>query len=148
MLHDLAINLTIGLGMIVLTFIIHAIGLDRLLVIIQLTRVKLQQQHEYALNHQITILLMTTLGIILIHSLEIWAWALLYDYLDIHAVGNLETALYFSTVSFSTVGYGDVVLDPSWRMLGAMQAASGMILFGWSTATIFEVIRLNYPRIH
>jgi hypothetical protein len=64
--------------------------------------------------------------------------------MDITAVHNLETALYFSLVSFTTVGYGDVVLSPDDRMLGAMQAASGMLLFGWSTALMFEILSITY----
>ena len=50
------------------------------------------------------------------------------------AIPDLETALYFSTASFTTIGYGDVVLGPDWRLIGAIEGANGLLLFGWSTA--------------
>ncbi len=50
------------------------------------------------------------------------------------AVPDLETALYFSTASFTTIGYGDVVLGPQWRLVSAIEGANGLMLFGWSTA--------------
>jgi hypothetical protein len=70
---------------------------------------------------------------------EVWLWAGLY--LVIGALETLEEALYFSTVTFSTLGYGDVVLDNSWRLLGSFEAANGLFLFGWSTALVFAVIQ-------
>jgi voltage-gated potassium channel len=76
------------------------------------------------------------------HVVQIWLWALLFL-----ALGEFATAVdavYFSTVSFTTVGYGDVVLSPGARLLGAIEAANGMLLFGWSTALLFEIIR----RVH
>ncbi len=62
----------------------------------------------------------------------------------IPALPDLGTALYFSMATFTTVGYGDVVLEGRWRVLASFQAANGMIIFGWSTALIFYYIQ----RIH
>jgi hypothetical protein len=147
MLTEIFHNILIGLSIILASFLIHAYCLDRLMALVNrfmgVFSNGASKEHHL---HRATILFLIALGIIFIHSLEIWLWAMVYLVLDIHAVGNFETALYFSTVSFSTVGYGDVVLDPSWRLLGAMQAAAGMILFGWSTAFIFEVISFVYKR--
>lgn len=141
-------NILIGLGVILTTFVIHAYSLDRLIALITRLLPLTRPPHHFLHFWQIGILLVTALGIICAHSFEIWVWALVYLIFDIQAIGNLETALYFSTVSFSTVGYGEVVLDPSWRLLGAMQAASGMILFGWSTAFIFEVLAITYRQFN
>ena len=66
-------------------------------------------------------------------------WAVVF--LLTEEVHNLETALYFSTVTFTTVGYGDLTLSEKWRLLGSVESANGMLLFGWSTAFIFEVMR-------
>jgi voltage-gated potassium channel Kch len=52
--------------------------------------------------------------------------------------------LYFSTTTFTTVGYGDVFLDKEWRLLSAFQSANGFIMFGWSTAFIFEIMSKLY----
>lgn len=83
--------------------------------------------------------IIVVLWLFLLHTLEVWIWAAAYwrlaDFPD------FETALYFSTVTFTTLGYGDVVLGPDWRLLSALQAANGILLFGWSTALLFAVIR-------
>lgn len=73
---------------------------------------------------------------------QCWGWALLYLYLG--ALGTLEEALYFSTVTFTTLGYGDVVLAPEWRLLSAFQSANGTIIIGWTTAMVFLAVRWIY----
>ena len=70
--------------------------------------------------------------------LEIWLWAVVYRMLG--ALSNLEEALYFSAVTFTTLGYGDVVLQSSWRLLGSFQAVNGVIMFGWTTAIIVALV--------
>jgi voltage-gated potassium channel Kch len=69
---------------------------------------------------------------------EASAWAITYSML--YAVSDFEKALYFSTVTYTTLGYGDVVLDAQWRLLSSFQAANGIIMFGWTTALIVVVI--------
>jgi voltage-gated potassium channel Kch len=59
-------------------------------------------------------------------------------------MGTLEEALYFSTVTFTTLGYGDVVLSPDWRLLSAFQSANGTIIVGWTTAMVFLAVRWIY----
>ena len=71
--------------------------------------------------------------------LEAGTWAAVY--LAVGAIPDLETALYFSTVTFTTLGYGDVTLDAGWRLLASFQAANGTIMFGWTTAIVMAVIR-------
>jgi hypothetical protein len=63
---------------------------------------------------------------------EVWLWAGVYVWLG--AFTDIETALYFSVVTFSTLGYGDVVPDAEWRLMAAMEAINGFLLVGWSTA--------------
>ena len=60
-------------------------------------------------------------------------------YLSLGALPDFESALYFSTTSFTTIGYGDVVLEKSWRLFGAVEGANGLLLFGWSTAFLIAV---------
>jgi len=67
----------------------------------------------------------------------IWAWT----YLTVGVFESFEPALYFSFVTFTTVGFGDIVLDPSWRLLSVIEAANGMIMFGWTTALIFWFVQ-------
>lgn len=83
-----------------------------------------------------------TLGIVLalvaIHAIEIWSYALIFLALD--AVKNLEEALYYSSISYSTVGYNDTHIVPEWRLLGAFESILGMILLGWSTAFFIRML--------
>jgi voltage-gated potassium channel Kch len=69
-------------------------------------------------------------------------WAL--TYVGVGAISGLDKALYFSIVTFTTLGYGDVVLDERWRVLAALQAANGTIMFGWTTALIIAFVQ----RVH
>jgi hypothetical protein len=77
-----------------------------------------------------------------LHAAEMTLWAAVY--IGAGAFGDLEQALYFSVVSYTTVGYGDVVLPPRWRILGAAEAATGTLLFGWSTGLLFALIARLY----
>jgi hypothetical protein len=76
--------------------------------------------------------------------LDITLWAIVY-YVQA-ALPSFEEALYFSTVTFTTVGYGDVVLGKEWRQLATFEAVNGWIIFGWATALIIAAIqRLYFP---
>ncbi|MFC3101962.1 ion channel [Altererythrobacter lauratis] len=78
-------------------------------------------------------------AIIVLHGLEIWLYA--FAYLGIGAVrGGLEEALYFSTISYSTVGYSDAQILPGWRLVGAFESILGVILLGWSTAFFLRTL--------
>jgi len=73
---------------------------------------------------------------------EVGAWA--GTYLLIGAIQEAESAFYFSTVTFTTLGYGDIVLTGQWRILSDFEAANGIIMFGWSTAVIFAAVQRIY----
>lgn len=83
-----------------------------------------------------------TLGVVIamlaLHGIEIWLFALAYIVLG--AIPQLEPALYFSTISYSTVGYSDLHITPEWRLLGAFESVLGIFLLGWSTAFFFRMI--------
>ena len=70
-------------------------------------------------------------------EVSIWAAA----YLLHGALSGIETALYFSMVTFTTLDYGDITLAESWRLLAAFEAANGCIMFGWTTAIIVAIIQ-------
>jgi hypothetical protein len=69
--------------------------------------------------------------------LESVLWAGFYVWIE--ALPGFDDALYFSLVTFTTLGYGDVTLNEQWRMLGAFQAANGILMFGWTTAPLVAV---------
>src|SRR5680860_190573 len=74
--------------------------------------------------------------------IEVWTWAMLY--LALGALRSLEQAVYFSTVTFTTLGFGDITLDETWRLLSSFEAANGLLMFGWSTALIFAAVQWVY----
>jgi hypothetical protein len=75
---------------------------------------------------------------ILLHLLEITVWALFYLWKN--AMPDLPTALYFSGVTYTTTGYGDLVLPTEWRLIGGVEALTGILLCGWSTGFFFAVV--------
>jgi voltage-gated potassium channel Kch len=82
---------------------------------------------------------------ILLHLVEIALWAFFYTWKG--AVPDLTTALYFSAVTYTTTGYGDVVLPGQWRLVGGVEALTGIIMCGWSAAFFFAVVsQMNQSR--
>ena len=82
--------------------------------------------------------LSVVIALVALHGIEIWLYA--FVYLIVGATGNLEESLYFSTISYSTVGYSDAHVDSAWRILGAFESILGVILLGWSTAFFIRTL--------
>lgn len=76
--------------------------------------------------------------LILLHLIEISLWALLYAWRQ--AMPDLHAAFYFSTVTYTTTGYGDLVLPEAWRLVGGIEALTGILMCGWSTGFFFVVV--------
>lgn len=132
-----------GIGMMVLTVIIHA-----LFMVGGARMAKWRRAHlGIAKNEMMKAALLSGLTIWMFMAIAIEAglWALLYLFDPrIANLPNLESAFYFSMVTFTTLGYGDVVLTGQWRTLASIQAANGVIIFGWTTALIFYFIQRIY----
>jgi len=79
---------------------------------------------------------------ILLHLLEIAAWACFYAWKG--AMPDLASALYFSAVTYTTTGYGDLLLAPPWRLVGAVEALTGILMCGWSTGFFFAIVSRMY----
>jgi voltage-gated potassium channel Kch len=75
---------------------------------------------------------------ILCHSLEIAIWAAIYAWRG--AMPDLQSSLYFSAVTYTTTGYGDLVLAPEWRLVGGIEALTGILMCGLSTGFFFAVV--------
>jgi hypothetical protein len=134
-LQQLLTNLGVATLMVALTTLMHFFGL------LGLTRL-MSGAHRRLRTHESTwrqagMILLVVFGIFALHTAQIWAYALLYRLLG--EFDTFEQALYFSTVTFSTVGYGDLTLSVTWRVLGAIEAANGLILIAWSTAFLLGV---------
>ena len=106
-------QILLGTCMIALTVIVHAVGVVALIGLLR-GRVVPKDSHP-SLFRMVRVLVFTVLGLFLVHTIEIWLWALLYILLGVFEI--MEQALYFSTVTFTTLGYGDITLLPRWRLL-------------------------------
>jgi hypothetical protein len=77
-------------------------------------------------------------GLILLHLAEIAVWALFYWWQ--RGLPDAESSFYFSAVTYTTVGYGDLVLPKEWRLLGAVEGLTGILMCGWSTGSFFAIV--------
>ena len=73
------------------------------------------------------------------HVLEVFVWSLAYAIVDAAPAGT--NLVYFAFVNYATLGYGDVLPVERWRLLGPITAMNGALMFGWSTAVIYEVLQ-------
>lgn len=138
-------EIVVGVGMMVLTTIIHA----TFMVSGMKAAAWRQSRFGRARRELAKVVLVSALTawMFLAIVIEAWVWALLYLYHPlITTLPDLQTAFYFSMVTFTTVGYGDVVLTGNWRTLASIQAANGVIVFGWTTALIFVFIQRVYNK--
>jgi len=81
-------------------------------------------------------------GLIFLHLVEISLWAMCYFLLQ--GIPDVNSAFYFSSVTYTTVGYGDVVLPIEWRLVGGIEALTGILMCGWSTGFFFLIINRIY----
>ena len=131
------LNIIIAVCMMFVTTTIHASGM--LLVI------KMSALHQGPLTSRLKRLSLVSGVVILMFLasvLEVLVWAI--TYLALNAIQGLEKALYFSMVTFTTLGYGEIVLDEQWRLLASFEAANGIIMFGWTTAIVIAVVQRHY----
>lgn len=136
MTQSLLLQLSLATIMVALTILIHLVGLGLLL---ELLRAHGRQFRDRKPLPQAVLILTVVLGLFALHALEIWGYAALYSAL--RTLHDFEEALYFSTVTYTTIGYGDLTLPKPWRVLGAIEGANGIILLGWSTAFFFSVLQ-------
>lgn len=127
-------QLALATLMVIAIVIIHLVGLAMLT---RALRSHLQVFRRLKVV-PFTLLLAATVGIVLIHTIEIWAYAAVY--LEIGAFNHFEAALYYSTVTYATIGYGDLLMAREWRIFAAIEGAAGIIMLGWSTAYLVSLL--------
>lgn len=131
-------QLAVGIGMIALCVVIHGIGLFTLRRLMHGERAKERLKHLEPLSLRGTLFaLFVVFAIIFLHFLEIWLFALLYDFVG--ALRTFQDALYVSTSSYATLGAGSAI-SHEWRLVSAIEGLLGFILIGWSTAFFFRVL--------
>lgn len=134
----------LGTAVTVATVVFHIAGLVALIMLLN----RIAPSFEKRLHPRVgtsLLIIIAVLGTILVHTIEVWAWALLYVYLG--EFSDVATALYFSVSTATTVGYGDIILTPAWQVLGTFESMSGLILFGASTAFLFGLVRHLFEQL-
>jgi hypothetical protein len=133
------LNIVLGAFLLLLTCGIHLLGMIFVMHLLHLDkgplRTRLLRLRAYLVGE--TVLVMAGISI-----LEVLLWAV--TYLALGEIQGLEPAFYFSMVTFTTLGYGDIVLDENWRLLASFQAATGILMFGWTTAILIGVVQHSY----
>lgn len=131
------IELAIATAMVTLTVLIHGAGIAGLARALRFDPGAVEAHHHFSPRRALL-----TLGVVLalftLHGIEIWLYAALYLIAD--AVHTLEAAVYFSTITYSTLGYGDVQVSQDWRLVSAIESINGILLLGWSTAFFVTVV--------
>ncbi len=120
-----------------LMFLTTAIHLGGMVIAMKISHGINKHQHEHLLwiGAVVVVLFFASL-------LEVIVWG--FTYLAVNAIDGVEQAFYFSMVTFTTLGYGDVLLDERWRLLGSFEAVNGIIMFGWTTAIVIAVVQRVY----
>lgn len=134
--------LLIAAVLVAITVAIHAAGLSVVLSYLLKSRAAAPTR-----PWPITLLLVRlTLLLMLIHLAEIAVWALFYLWEE--CLPDAESAFYFSGVTYTTIGYGDVVLAKPWRMLGPIEGATGILMCALSAGVFFATVsRIYSPRL-
>ena len=131
--------LTAG-GLMALCVIIHAAGIT-----LALGKLRNRAESVRQFWRGTWLFIMVAAWIVVLHLSEIAVWAAVYSWRG--AMPGLQAALYFSAVTYTTTGYGDLVLPPDWRLVGGVEALTGILMCGWSTGFFFAVAgRLSEPR--
>jgi hypothetical protein len=124
-------QLLVGLALVAITVVIHGGGL---MLLSRWKKIDDSDPNSVSptdlldLGHAI----LTVLALFALHGLEIWLYAVFYSVMDV--MPRLYDALYFSTMTYSTLGFDDAGLDYGWRLVAAIESLNGLLLIGWSTA--------------
>ena len=118
-------NFALAIFMVGLTVTMHFGGLLGLLWVLRGSGHRFRAHESWA--GQGAAILFVVWGLVGILTAEVWLYAVAF--LAVGALPDFESALYFSTTSFTTLGYGDIVLEKGWRVLGAIEGANGLLLF-------------------
>jgi hypothetical protein len=135
-------QLLFGGGISLINIALHALVMTIVIRVAQSAGARNKSQSSVLL---VAVMIPTVSVLMLTHALEVIVWSLAYSIVD--AAPATANLVYFAFVNYTTLGYGDVVPVERWRLLGPMTAMNGVLLFGWSTAVIFEVLRKVLERL-
>ena len=133
----MVVKLTLALSLMAVCVAMHTVG-----VTCALRWLRRRAQPAPGLWPGTRLLIGLAAWIILLHLVAITAWGLCYAWTG--AMHGVQTALYFSAVTYTTTGYGDLLLPEAWRLVGAVEALTGILMCGLSTGFFFAVVSRLY----
>ena len=134
----------IGIGLVAATVVIHAIGTMFWLYVLAH---RLEPSAVFSVRRPLLALISSVLLLLVLHTIEIAVWALAFLQVLPHGqLGSFEEAMYFSFVTFTTLGYGDITLAEGFRIMSGIEALNGIILVGWSTALLFAIVQRMFGK--
>ena len=137
-------QVVLALALTILTVVLHAAG--TVFVAIPFTGVWKPAIDSQPLPRPIWSLIRLVSLLLMLHLMEMIVWAVAFAICKV--LPDFDTSLYYSLKSYTTVGYGDVLPPESWRLVGPIEAAVGILMLGWSTSIIVAAVqRLYNPRV-
>ena len=130
-------QIAIGIATTLVNIAIHALIMAAVVWVAH--RTSLVTEAASARSRLVLVMMGTVTVLAVAHLAEIAVWSAVYAL--VNAVPQRGDAFYFAFVNYTTLGYGDVLPVADWRLLGPMAAMNGILLFGWSTAVIYDVLR-------
>ncbi|OOO15793.1 potassium channel family protein [Agrobacterium pusense] len=124
----------VAAGLLFLTIVLHGLVV---MCLYHLSISKFRNARELSGSARLCLTYVFVIGFVLAHFGEIVMWATAYRAFG--ALASMEEAIYFSAITFATIGYGDVTLSGEWRIASAFEGVNGILLFGWTTAFLFKV---------
>jgi hypothetical protein len=128
----------VGAAASVCNIAIHALVM---VSVINVTRIVDELATRYQTFRLIAVMISAVTVLMIAHLAEVFIWSLTYAIFGVAPEG--ADTVYFAFVNCTTLGYGDVTPVERWHLLGPMTAMNGVLLFGWSTAVVFEVLRMT-----
>ena len=130
-------QLAVATLMVTVTMMVHLVGITTLARLLRHDST-VEEHHEHFTPTVAMLVLGIVLALVMLHGIEIWLYAGLY--LLLGAVADLETAVYFSTMTYAAIGFGDSEMARQWRLVSAIEGVNGVLLLGWSTAFFVSVV--------
>jgi len=131
----------VGFTLSICNIVIHALVMSAVVRVAQIAAATHKLPPRW---HLVTVMVAAVSVLMAAHGSEVIIWSLAYRIIDIAPDG--ADLVDFAFVNYTTVGCGDVVPVEGWRLIGPITAMNGVLLFGWSTAVIFEVLRRTVTR--
>jgi hypothetical protein len=139
-MNDMLEAVLVGVILTVMTVVVHAIGTTWW--IRRLRRRVVSSTGRLRAGAALYALTTTAILLLMLHVLEVVIWAGIFVAIpEIEEIETLGDAVYYSFVTFTTLGYGDITLSGSWRILSGIEALNGLLLFSWSAAMLFAVVQ-------